>query len=258
MGQDIGYVRVSSIDQNVARQLDGVTLYKTFTDKASGKDTDRAQLQECLRYLREGDRLHVHSMDRLARNLLDLQKLVEELTGRGVSVQFHKEGLTFTGDNDHMQKLMLQIMGAIAEFERANIRERQREGIAKAKAAGKRFGRQAALDDDQVEAVIRRIEAGEERSTIARDLGISRQTLYRTLKRRGLEIVPAGRPMQVVKSQELAKNGDAIALILGMSEQGHKAQAIADELNRRSMKRPDGNPWTAMTVGRARKRLSLF
>ncbi len=254
MGENIGYVRVSAVDQNVARQLDGVDLNRTFTDKASGKDTKRPQLQECLRFLRAGDRLHVHSMDRLARNLVDLQKMVEQLTGRGVSVQFHKEALTFTGDNDHMQKLMLQIMGAIAEFERANIRERQREGIAKAKASGKRLGRKAALDDDEVKEIVGRIEAGEERSAIARDFGITRQTLYRTLKKRGLEIAPARRPMTVT----LRQDADAIAVILGMSDQGEKAQAIADQLNLRGLKRPDGNPWTAMTVGQARKRQSLF
>ena len=176
---------------------------KTFTDKASGKDTKRPQLQECLQYLRPGDRLHVHSMDRLARNLVDLQKMVEQLTGCGIAVEFHKEGLIFTGNNDHIQKLMLQIMGAIAEFERANIRERQREGIAKAKASGKRWGRKAALNDDQVQAIIGRIEGGEERTAIARDFGITRQTLYRTLKKRDLEIAPARRPMVVVQRREL-------------------------------------------------------
>lgn len=202
MGQDVGYLRVSSVDQKTDRQLDGVRLDKVFSDTASGKDTRRPQLQECLRYVREGDRLHVHSMDRLARNLIDLQKMVEELTARGVAVRFHAEGLTFTGENDAMQKLMLQIMGAIAEFERANIRERQREGIAKAKASGKHLGRKASLSDKQIGEIIGRIEEGEERSSIAKAFGITRQTLYRTLKRKGLEIVPAQKPMKVVKREE--------------------------------------------------------
>ncbi len=128
MTAHIGYIRVSTTDQNTERQLDGITLDKTFTDKLSGKDTQRPQLQACLEYIREGDTLHVHSMDRLARNLMDLQGMVESLTNRGIVVQFHKESLTFTDDTNAMNKLMLQIMGAVAEFERSLIRERQRKG----------------------------------------------------------------------------------------------------------------------------------
>lgn len=135
-GQKIGYIRVSSLDQNEQRQLDGVPVDKTFTDKASGKDTNRPKLQEAIEYVREGDTLIVHSMDRLARNLNDLRGMVEQLTTKGVIVQFIKENLTFKGDDDAMQNLMLNIMGAFAEFERNLIRERQREGIALAKERG--------------------------------------------------------------------------------------------------------------------------
>src|SRR3974390_1731472 len=133
-GKRIGYVRVSSVDQNELRQLDGIQLDKRFTDKASGKDTKRPHLQAALEYLREGDVLVAHSMDRLARNLDGLRKVVSDLTARGVAVEFMKEQLTFTGQDSAMSKLLLSVMGAFAEFERSLLKERQREGIAVAKA----------------------------------------------------------------------------------------------------------------------------
>src|ERR1700739_4673604 len=101
-GKRIGYVRVSSLDQNAERQLEGVDVDKRFTDKASGKDTKRPQLQAALEYLRDGDVLVVHSMDRLARNLDDLRKIVSDLTGRGIVVEFVKEKLTFTSADNAM------------------------------------------------------------------------------------------------------------------------------------------------------------
>ncbi len=117
-GQRIGYRRVSAIDQNTARQLDGVAIDKAFEDKASGKNTARPQLQAALEFCREGDTLVVHSMDRLARNLTDLRLLVKDLTNRGVAVQFVKESLTFTGEDSPMANLLLSMLGAVAEFER--------------------------------------------------------------------------------------------------------------------------------------------
>src|ERR1019366_5435347 len=99
-GKRCGYVRVSSIDQNTVRQLDGVQLDKVFTDKASGKDTNRPQLKAALEYLRDGDRLVVHSLDRLARNLVDLKNIVSGLTTRDVTVEFVKEHLTFTCEDN--------------------------------------------------------------------------------------------------------------------------------------------------------------
>ncbi|RUP35184.1 MAG: recombinase family protein [Curvibacter sp.] len=183
--QEVGYVRVSSADQNTQRQLAEVKLDKTFEDKASGKDTHRPQLQACLAHLREGDTLHVHSMDRLARNLDDLRKLVDGLTARGVSVRFHKEQLTFApvrdGDDPaqaSMARLMLSIMGAVAEFERSMIKERQREGIAIAKAAGKFKGRKPALTPEQAAEVRAKAAQGAKRTALAKEYGISRETLY--------------------------------------------------------------------------------
>ncbi|MCV5669939.1 recombinase family protein, partial [Escherichia coli] len=140
-GQRIGYVRVSSFDQNPERQLEQIQVDKVFTDKASGKDTRRPELERLLAFVREGDTVVVHSMDRLARNLDDLRRLVQGLTQRGVRIEFLKEHLTFTGEDSPMANLMLSVMGAFAEFERALIRERQREGIALAKQRGAYRGR---------------------------------------------------------------------------------------------------------------------
>ena len=177
----VGYVRVSSIDQNTVRQLDGQELDKVFTDKASGKDTKRPQLQACLEYLREGDLLMVHSMDRLARNVDDLRRMVQELTAKGVQVQFVKEGLLFTGDDSPMSNLLLSLLGAVGEFERSLIRERQREGIALAKRAGVYKGRKRALTAVQVQEIRSRVGAGSRKSGLAVEYGVSRQTLYAAL-----------------------------------------------------------------------------
>ena len=117
----VGYIRVSSVDQNTDRQLDGITLDKVFTEKVSGATTDRPQLQAMLEYVREGDSIVVHSIDRLARSLADLLKLVEDLNKRGIHIRFNKEQLEFTGEDNPMQKLMLSMMGSFAEFERSAI-----------------------------------------------------------------------------------------------------------------------------------------
>lgn len=177
-GKRIGYIRVSTIEQNTERQLEGVELDKRFTDKASGKDTKRPQLQAALDYAREGDVLVVHSMDRLARNLDDLRRIVLGLTERGVLVEFLKERLTFTSEENAMSKLLLSVMGAFAEFERALIKERQREGIAIAKKKGVYKGRKPSLTPDRVQELRKRVRAGEKRAALAREFGISRETLY--------------------------------------------------------------------------------
>lgn len=182
-GQNIAYVRVSTVDQNTSRQLDGMSFDEKFVDKASAKDTKRPALQECLTYVRKGDTLHIHSIDRLCRNLRDCQELLDSLVGKGVTVRFHREGLTFNGNDDSMSKLMLQMMGAFAEFERNLLRERQAEGIAKAKAAGKYKGRKRALSAEQVKDIQERLGQGEKKAVLADEYGVSRQTLYTALKR---------------------------------------------------------------------------
>jgi DNA invertase Pin-like site-specific DNA recombinase len=183
-GQRIGYIRVSSFDQNPERQLEQVPLDRVFTDKASGKDMQRPELDRLLAFVREGDTVVVHSMDRLARNLDDLRRLVQTLTKRGVAVQFLKENMTFTGEDTPMANLMLSVMGAFAEFERALIKERQREGIALAKQRGVYTGRKRALSPAQV-AELRRRAATEPKAALAREFQISRETLYQYLKREG-------------------------------------------------------------------------
>ncbi|NLT23467.1 MAG: recombinase family protein [Syntrophorhabdus sp.] len=180
-GQHIGYVRVSSVEQNTNRQLEGVELDRTFTDRASGKDTRRPALEELLRFVREGDVVIVHSIDRLARNLPDLRRIVEDLTGRGIQLRFVKENLTFSGDDSPMSTLLLSVMGAFAEFERALIRERQAEGIAAAKRRGVYKGRKKALSREQAEELKERVRNGERKSALAKAFRISRETLYRYL-----------------------------------------------------------------------------
>jgi DNA invertase Pin-like site-specific DNA recombinase len=181
-GQRIGYVRVSSFDQNPERQLEQVEVGKVFTDKASGKDTQRPELDSLLAFVREGDTVVVHSMDRLARNLDDLRRLVQKLTKRGVRIEFVKESLTFTGEDSPMANLMLSVMGAFAEFERALIRERQREGIVLAKQRGAYRGRKKALSPEQVADLRQRAAGGEQKAKLAREFGVSRETLYQYLR----------------------------------------------------------------------------
>jgi DNA invertase Pin-like site-specific DNA recombinase len=172
-GHTIGYIRVSTFEQNTDRQLEGIKLDKAFTDKASGKDTNRPAFDDLMEFVREGDTVIVHSMDRLARNLDDLRQIVQRLTGWGIRIQFIKESLTFTGDDSPMATLMLSIMGAFAEFERALIRERQR---------GAYRGRKRSLSESEITELRQRIDAGEKKATVARDYHISRETLYKYLR----------------------------------------------------------------------------
>jgi len=181
-GQRIGYVRVSTLDQNEQRQLEGQALDRVFMDKASGRDTARPQLVELVRFARDGDAVVVHSMDRLARNLDDLRSLVQKLTAKGVRVEFVKEGLVFTGEDSPMANLMLSVMGAFAEFERSLIKERQREGIALARQRGAYRGRKKVLNSEQSGELVTRAASGVPKSTLARDYGISRETVYQYLR----------------------------------------------------------------------------
>lgn len=182
IGHRIGYVRVSTFDQNPERQLENTKVDRTFADKASGKDTKRPQLEALMNFVREGDTVVVHSMDRLARNLDDLRCIVQTLTKRGICIEFVKEHLIFTGEDSPMANLMLSVMGAFAEFERALIRERQREGIVLAKQRGAYRGRKRSLSDDEISKLRIRIDAGDKKAQVARDFNISRETLYQYLR----------------------------------------------------------------------------
>ena len=183
-GKDIGYIRVSTHDQNTARQLDGVHLDKVFEEHASGKSAVRPVLQACLGYVRDGDVLHVHSIDRLARNLRDLLTIVTGLQKQKVTLKFHKENLTFAGRNgahgDAFQELQLHIIAAVAQFERSLILERQREGIAIAKKGGKykNVGRKPVLSEERVAELRVKLEKGAKVAALAREYGVSRQTIY--------------------------------------------------------------------------------
>lgn len=183
-GQVVGYVRVSSSDQNAARQLDAIgKVDRVFEDQVSGGSrADRSGLAECLSYVRAGDTLRVASMDRLARSLTDLQQIVDEILDKGATVEFVKERQTYaSGKGDSMGRLLLQLLGAFAEFERALIKERQAEGIRLAKAAGRYAGRRRKLTAEQVAVAREQVKQRVPKTRIADALGVDRSTLYRAL-----------------------------------------------------------------------------
>lgn len=186
--QKIGYARVSSKDQNLERQtaaLKKEKVFRIFTDTASGSSTHRPGLDGALNYLRPGDQLIVTSMDRLARSLIDLHRLVGDLTARDVSVKFIKEGQTYSLNSTPLAKLMLGLLGSVAEFERAIIRERQAEGIARAKERGVYKGRAKVLTDEQLAQAREWVGEGVPKAEVARRLGIGRTTLYSYLSQSG-------------------------------------------------------------------------
>lgn len=182
----IGYKRVSTLDQNLARQDLG-TVDRLFKEKNSGRSSaDRPALNAMIEFAREGDEVLVYSIDRLARDLRDLQQIIQELNEKRVTVRFLSERLTFSSDQDDaFARLQLQIMGAFAEFERNIIRKRQAEGIAKAKSRGVYKGRQPSIDAD---AIKQRVAEGQGATAIAKELGISRASVYRILKEERAEV----------------------------------------------------------------------
>lgn len=179
----VGYIRVSTTDQNTARQLRDVSLDKIFEDHCSGKDTNRPALRACMEYLREGDTLHCHSIDRLGRSMGDLLRVVEELTGKGISIRFHKENLVFSPevDADPFSRLQFQMLAAFSAFERSLMLERQKEGLAAAKAAGKQLGRKPKVSEELKEKALSLLEAGMDKKAVAAELGLSRTTLYKLI-----------------------------------------------------------------------------
>ena len=182
-GQNIGYIRVSTTDQNTSRQLDNnIELHRTFIDKCSGKDTHRPELNTMLEFVRDGDCVYIHSMDRLARNLLDLKNIVLNLTQKGVKVIFVKENLSFDNDSKNpMSNLLLNIMGAFAEFERELIKERPKEGIIQAKKQGKYNGRKQSLSSEQIIKIKQLVSSRYKITEIAKQYQVSRSTIYNIL-----------------------------------------------------------------------------
>ncbi|WP_442545216.1 recombinase family protein [Arthrobacter sp. KN11-1C] len=179
-GQLIGYVRVSAADQNEGRQLKALgTVDRLFSEKVSGKNADnRAQLQEMLVYVRHGDTVRVKSPDRLARSTTDLLAIVEQLKAKGVALEFTDNSALNT--DTAQGEFMLTVLAAIAQLERKTIRERQAEGIAIAKRNGV-YDRAPKLTHDQIELARQRIAHDVPKAKVARDLGVSRQTLYAAL-----------------------------------------------------------------------------
>lgn len=178
----VAYVRVSTVEQNEARQIEALKKYdidKWFTEKVSGKDTNRPKLQEMLEFIREGDTVYIHDFSRLARSTKDLLDIVEQINGKKAILVSNKENLdtsTPTG------KLMLTMIGAINEFERENLLERQREGIAEAKKEGKYKGRKEVNIDDFSKHYERYMHREVSKSQLAKELNISRPTLDRLIK----------------------------------------------------------------------------
>lgn len=181
----IGYLRVSTLDQKTARQLDGIKLDKIFEEYISGIELNRPVLEECLRYLRDGDTLHVDSIDRLVRNTITLETLLKDLTCRGIIVHFHTENLLFTGDDSSIQMLLFRMMSAFAQFERANIKERQRVGIAKAKAAGQHLGRPAKITPKDRQIILDKLQEGIPIAVLAEQFNISTSLIYKMRNRYG-------------------------------------------------------------------------
>lgn len=182
-GKRIGYIRVSTSDQHTDRQLAGLELDRIFTDQASGKNTDRPELGAMLSYVRDGDQIYIHSLDRLARNLVDLRRIVCDLVARDITIHFTTENLIFSSDKTSpMSDLLLNLLGAVAEFERALILERQREGIAAAKARGVYRGRRPSLSDDQITEIKRLASTGVPKAELARQYYVSRETIYQALR----------------------------------------------------------------------------
>ncbi|UGA55421.1 recombinase family protein [Vibrio sp. VB16] len=180
---ELAYIRVSSVEQNTDRQLADckIGFDKVFEDKASGGSTDRPELARLIEYAREGDIVHVHSIDRLARSLDDLRKLVTDWNSGGVTVRFHKEGLNFTsGESTPIAELMLNMLGAVAQFERSIIRERQAEGIAKAVSNGKYKGR--TPNSIRNSKILELREAGLSIRKIATEVECNPSTVQRVLK----------------------------------------------------------------------------
>ncbi len=175
----VGYRRVSTVEQNFDRQDLG-DIDKLFEEKLSGKSAkDRPALNAMLDWVREDDAVVVHSIDRLARDLRDLQSIIQRLNDKGVAITFKMEGLTFSAKSDDaFATLQLQMMGAFAEFERNIIRKRQAEGIAKAKAKGLYKGRPKVIDDAKVKELK---QAGLGPTAIAKELGIGRASVYKSL-----------------------------------------------------------------------------
>lgn len=181
---EFAYKRVSTAEQNLERQLAGKEFDREYIEKVSGKSLDRPQLQALLQNLREGDRVHVHELSRLGRSVKDLLEIVQRVLDAGASIRFHKEGLRFEGDQaDPFQQLMLNLLSSIAQFERDLMLERQREGIAIAKAKGKYKGKQTRFSEAELKEIEEKFDTCSSKSQLAKEVGVSRQYLYKLIEK---------------------------------------------------------------------------
>nr|WP_181803353.1 recombinase family protein [Streptomyces shenzhenensis] len=181
-GQLIGYARVSTGDQEAQLQRDALAdagCTRIFEDKASGKTTDRPELRAALDYARAGDTLCVWKLDRFARSLIDLVSMVDTLRERDIGFKVLTGALANIDPGTADGRLMLQVVGAMAEFERSLIKERTRAGLDAARAQGRTGGRPAVMNDDMLTVARARRAKGESVNAIAKALGVSRATLYR-------------------------------------------------------------------------------
>ncbi|MFA6198882.1 MAG: recombinase family protein [Bacteroidales bacterium] len=177
------YLRVSTILQNSDRQLHNVPCDRDYIDKISGKDLNRHQFKLMMDNLREGDIVNVHSLDRVGRNTADILDLVKQIKEKGCSIKFHKENLTFDGTkSDLYSELLLTVLAAFSQFERSIILERQREGIAIAKAKGVYKGRKAKLSSEQIKLMKADFHAGIAKTKIAEKYGVTRSYVYQLVK----------------------------------------------------------------------------
>lgn len=185
-GQIVGYRRVSTKGQNLARQELPDVTGRVFEEKLSGASRDRPALQEMLSYIRDGDEVHVHSIDRLARSLTDLNNIVTEINSKGASIRFLSEQLHFQGSNDDpVNKLMFHMLGAFSEFEHSLISKRRQEGIEKAKAEGRYKGRKPSINHDLVCDLLARGARAEE---VAEWLSVGIASVFRIRKARITEV----------------------------------------------------------------------
>jgi DNA invertase Pin-like site-specific DNA recombinase len=187
MGENIGYIRVSTTEQNIERQLVAFEPFNinpdnVFIDKLSGKDRNRPALESMIKYARKGDVVYVKSFDRLGRNMIDVLQIVKDINSKGASLHIINGGYVYSGDDTPMMVLLMGISASIAEFERAMIRERSLEGIANAKLIpGKYVGRKHELTEDQLLDIKKCIELGGKPAVVARDFKISRTTIYKII-----------------------------------------------------------------------------
>jgi DNA invertase Pin-like site-specific DNA recombinase len=183
----VGYVRVSAPDQNPARQLEGVELDMRFEEYASAKSYERPKLLEMINFVRDGDEVYIHSLDRAARNVGDARRLIETLNSKNVPVHFVKEGLSFRGGDSPVSVLMLNILVSVAEFERALILERQREGIAIAKKKGAYKGARCKWDESVAPRMINMLNMGMSIPKLAQQLDVTIPTVYKYMEKFGIK-----------------------------------------------------------------------